>query len=179
MRSIRAEDHYLAEIDFRTEEGELINHSIEGPASVVWPRNHTERVVKYVYEEEFGVHVGEVDTKRTNCMDYALKEMPERARKCLRDLIRSHVEFKTRIENNPISVIEKQGIPDLFMYDESPCQFQFVEVKTDEGSIRDTQSNWLSDFKFMPASVVISFTSEGDRRKFLNELPKKGLDRLI
>lgn len=179
MNSPCAQDHYIVEYDVRTGEAIQIDHSLEGYAPGIWPRNNTERVVKWVYEETLEYHVGEIDDKRNECLDHATRNMPEESIETIRCQLKKENGSDRGIGTRPESVLEHDGIPDLLLFDENEGSFHFLEVKADGDSLRKSQRNWITEFDYLPVKIALSFPEERLRQEFLNRTPEEYFQEIV
>lgn len=165
MRLPTIADHFIAEYNVRKSELSPINPSDDRPPYGTYPRNRTERVIKHVYED-LGFQVGEVDNKRNRPMDHATRKMEHTPKDHLSKLLLASDDPP----NRPFDLIERDGIPDFFMWHPSHG-IQFVEVKTLDDSIRESQRNWITEFDYLPVKIVFATTEKDRWRQFLSTDP--------
>jgi hypothetical protein len=179
MNSRRAQDHFLAEYDVRAGEAIQIDHSLEGHAPGIWPRNNTEKVVKWVYEEALEYQIGEIDNKRDECLDHATRKMPDNAIETIRHQLKKENESNKKVGTRPEAILEQDGIPDFLVFDEDEGNFYFLEVKAHGDRLRDSQQKWITEFDYLPVKIALSFPEGRLRQEFLNRPPEDYFQEII
>jgi hypothetical protein len=144
----------------------------------------SELAVETLYTEMFGCRVANLDSRHKNTLKHAFglcqhyvdntfssPSLPMEALEFLREDLVKNLDLSEA--DDPLDILNRNGIPDLLAYNQDENQYMFIEAKWPNENLLSSQIEWCSMFDFLPIKVVYAFRNVSDINKQTQRLEDK------